>query len=253
MNACHLCTRHIQHASRPHLHDCVPHHLKKQREQKAEEEALEADLKEKVDRLREACGQRAFILRREHAAQLDELGRAARSGSGGDGGGASAKKEKKSGPPAPCAAQLIQAPTAATFPLVSLHQHQQKRKTETNHTTSEEEQGQAEHNQKQEQERERGEEGGAICSARKPTPLVAVTVAEASAPAPVPVPVLEPGVGAGVANHARKKEMVDLRDELGRHLAVAHADGGQHLKEATRVMRLIEEVEDQARLEAEVC
>lgn len=88
---------------------------------------------------------------------------------------------------------------------------------------------------------------------------VAVTEAVASVPVPVPepepvlVPVLVPEVGAGLADHARKKEMVDLRGELGRHLAVAHADGGRHLREATRVMRLIEEVEAQTRLEAEVC
>lgn len=46
----------------------------------------------------------------------------------------------------------------------------------------------------------------------------------------------------------RSKELMDLRNELAKHLAVAHVDGGQHLQEATRVMRLIEELETKAKL-----
>lgn len=237
----------IQHASHHRLRYRVPPHLNKQREQKAEEEALEADLKEKVDRLREACGQRAFTLRREHAKELDKLVRVARGGGGG--GGAYATMP---GPPTPCATQSVQLPAAATPSLVSINQHQTKWKTEPTDTTAEE-QDQEEQTRKQEQEQERGEEGGGLYVSRQPTPFVVMAVEEASAPEPVLVPVLEPGVRAGLAHQARKKEMVDLREELGRHLAVAHTDGGRHLKEATRVMRLIEVVEAQTRLEAEVC
>lgn len=53
---------------------------------------------------------------------------------------------------------------------------------------------------------------------------------------------------------SRAKALVDLRSELGRHLAaVAHVlDGGRHLQEATRVMREIDKAEALERLDAEV-
>ena len=42
----------------------IPSQLIKQQEQKAEEDAHEVDFKQRVDRLREACRQRASTLRR---------------------------------------------------------------------------------------------------------------------------------------------------------------------------------------------
>ncbi|CAM9801432.1 unnamed protein product [Scytosiphon promiscuus] len=51
----------------------------------------------------------------------------------------------------------------------------------------------------------------------------------------------------------RSRELVELNDELGRHLtAVEHVlDGSRHLAEATRVMREIEKLKARERLEAE--
>lgn len=50
---------------------------------------------------------------------------------------------------------------------------------------------------------------------------------------------------------ARNKVVVDLRSELAKHLAVAH-EHGKNLQEATKVMRLLSELESKARLETEV-
>lgn len=50
---------------------------------------------------------------------------------------------------------------------------------------------------------------------------------------------------------ARNKVVVQLRSELAKHLAVAH-EHGRNLLEATKVMRLLSEMENKARLEMEV-
>lgn len=240
------------------------------------EEALEADLKQRVDRLRGTCDQRAFTLRQEHEQQLGKLDRAAGGGSSG-GRSASATTPGLSAP-----APLVEILTATASTSFSRQQHHTEGKKEPNDTTekvstesqprgqNEELKQNKEQAQEQAQQQEREQErdiegGGTFFSRQSPPPLVTVPVvaAVASLPVPIPVPVqapapvfapvLVPGAVVVVADHARKKEMVNLRGELGRHLAVAHADGGRHLREATRVMRLIEEVEVQTRLEAEVC
>ncbi|CAM9490772.1 unnamed protein product [Laminaria digitata] len=208
--------------------------LELQQEQKAEEEALEVDLKQRVDRLREACDQRASTLRREHEVQLDNLDRAAR-----DGGGSAHQTERNQ---EPSDDTTVEEPEGK--------QQKQDRESKLNQEQEQEqEQAQAqeqaqEKKQKQEQERTGEDEGGRKYFTRQPPPplvTVAMTETVASVPVTVPVPVPAP---------ISAPEMVDLRGELGRHLAVAHADGGRHLREATRVMRLIEEVEAQASLEA---
>lgn len=71
----------------------------------------------------------------------------------------------------------------------------------------------------------------------------------------VPSAVLMASVAAAASSvhHVRSREMVELRGELARHLAVAHVDGGRHLQEATRVMRLIDDLEAKTRADTEVC
>lgn len=241
------------------------------------EEALEADLKQRVDRLRGACDQRSSNLRQEHEMQLGKLDRA--EGGGSNGGRSASVTTPGSSAPVQ-SVELLTAP--ASTPSSRLEHHvkgkkqsddtKEKKSTELQQPRGQNEESKLNQNQAQEQaqrqerEQERGNEGrGTSFSRQSPPPFVAVAVAAAVTPLPVPIPVpilapiLVPGAGAGVGvvagvtHHARKKEMVDLQDELGRHLAVAHADGGRHLREATRVMRLIEEVGAQIRLEAEVC
>lgn len=51
---------------------------------------------------------------------------------------------------------------------------------------------------------------------------------------------------------ARNRDIVELRRELVKHLAVAHEDSGWNLQEATRVMRLLNNLESRDLLESEV-
>lgn len=51
---------------------------------------------------------------------------------------------------------------------------------------------------------------------------------------------------------ARNRGVADLRRELARRLAVVHEGGGRNLQEATRVMRLLGQLETKAFLETEV-
>lgn len=51
---------------------------------------------------------------------------------------------------------------------------------------------------------------------------------------------------------ARNREIVELRLELMKHLAVAHEDGGRNLQEATRVMSLLSNLESRALSESKV-
>ncbi|CAN0099879.1 unnamed protein product [Ectocarpus sp. 6 AP-2014] len=211
----------------------------------SERAALEADLQRRRERLDEACSRQVRTLLQAHNEQLTQVDPTAFSTAVGDGGGSLEDKVKHDEPPLRTTTDSVEI-----RPLAGAAAPEGTRSSETIDipaatlpTVAEclQEAGRQEEAQTKDGQKEQrfGHESLPRTRHEKlQLPFAGMGTAASAVATAV--------TGAVVVDRTRSnRELVGLRSDLGRHLAaVAHVvDRGRYLKEATRVMREIEELE----------
>lgn len=218
-----------------------------------ERAALEADLQHRRDRLERSSREQVCVLRHVHESRLAELCRAVPAVVGRDGGdGGDRPRSGDAGLsklPPPATITTTPTPTGVTAAVVE-SAYQASDVTTAEASGSSRAENDATKTGKPWTDRNNSNEGkGAadVVDIRTQAPSGAVRAVSATTAAAALAAVT-------IGSSRVYKALVELRSELGRHLAaVAHVlDGGRHLQEATRVMREIEKLEALDKLEAEV-
>lgn len=240
--------------TKQHTHSSRP-----QQTHATERAALEADLLRRRERLDEACSRQVRTLLQAHNVQLTQVDSTAFATARGDGGGSREHKVEHDEPPLttttdsveirPLAGAAVAAASeAGTRSSKTIHIAAATLPTVTECLQEAGRQEESQRNYLQEGQRS-GHESLPGTRHEKLQPPFAGMGSAASA-------VTTAATGALVVGRTRSnRELVGLRSDLGRHLAaVAHVvDRGRYLKEATRVMREIEELEARDKVEVGVC